>query len=274
MIGNKRVVVVIPSGRKRYMDLLIPYVSAQAGVDEIRLWVNTKNPEDLAYIHNLSKDNGMVTLDESAKDSPHLGTNTAIRHFFKNCCDADTVYVRFDDDVIFIENDFVSKICHFKLSRQDIFLALGNIINNALCDYIHKEMGVLNTGANLTFDAMCQSGWANPMVALEKHANFLKAYHENRLHEYKFDHRVLNDYPRFSINAICWEGKDFQEFGGAIGHDDEEEWLTRVKPSQILKPNAIFGQSICVHFSFHTQRRLLDSTNLLDMYRDIYKLTQ
>jgi hypothetical protein len=70
---------------------------------------------------------------------------------------------------------------------------------------------------------------------------------------------------RFSINAISWFGRTFRAFDGTV-LGDEEEFVSVIKPAELGLANCFHGGSLVAHFAFHTQRRRLDRTNLLEKY--------
>lgn len=48
--------------------------------------------------------------------------------------------------------------------------------------------------------------------------------------------------------------------------DDEEQNITVTIPKKINKYVAICGEALVAHFSFYTQRKHLDSTDILEKY--------
>jgi len=52
MIQDRKVIACVPFGRERYVKVLLPYL-LQEPVDEVRLWLNTDEPADLAYAASL-----------------------------------------------------------------------------------------------------------------------------------------------------------------------------------------------------------------------------
>lgn len=280
MIDSYRVVVVTPAGRKRYMEILFKYILSQKNViDEYRIWVNTLEKEDLDYFKELEKQyKGFVTLDTGDGEATNA-TNLNICKFFKNCIDEKTVYVRLDDDVVYIESDFIEKIVKYRIKNKNPFLVYGTIINNACVDYILQKMGMYTDLAKLSYECLCPIGWRDPVSCELKHNYFIN----NFLSLYKivdgnlkveqsipklFYEWYLNDYERVSINCISWLGSTFKEFNGEVGHD-EEQWLSVDKPKEIGKPNVIYGEAICSHFAFHTQRAHMDGTDILKKYKTI-----
>jgi hypothetical protein len=266
MINNKKVCICIPVGRKRYLEILVNYLLKQKDVvDEIRLWVNTKNSQDLEYIHSLKNIDPIFTYDYSSRGDEWEGDSRAISLFFKNCCDLNTVYLRLDDDIVYLGNNFIEDIINVRLQNPEYFLVFGNIINNAICDYIHKEIGAHKCQEELTFFNGCSVGWGSEEFALKKHINFFRNI--NNLNIFNFENKVLEPEHGFSINCISWLGEEFAKFNGNVEYMCEERWLSITKPSELNKKNLIFGGNVCVHYSFWNQRNFLSQFNILDQYK-------
>ena len=79
---------------------------------------------------------------------------------------------------------------------------------------------------------------------------------------------TLGVHERFAINFVCWMGQSFADFKGRVPEIDEE-WLCMVKPAEIGRPNAIFGNFTVAHFGFARQRKHMDATDLLQAYRKL-----
>ena len=54
MFEGKRIVVVTPAGRERYLRLLAAHVLSSPLVDDWHLWLNTRDDGDLAFMAALS----------------------------------------------------------------------------------------------------------------------------------------------------------------------------------------------------------------------------
>ena len=262
MIDDCKVVVVTPAGRKRYLELLIPQIVAlQPYVDEYRLWANTTDQEDLKYMDEVAKQHsGFVKVEPLSVK--HAG-NLSIYSFFKNCVDSETVYVRFDDDIVLIDSPaaFVDMV-RFRIANPKYFLVYGNILNNAIVSHIHQRLGNLNLDAGATgYACTDETGWNNPRFAANIHLQVLDSP-LSRFHTRNWD---LFEYERVSINCISWLGSNFAEFNGLVGFD-EEQWLSVDKPKTSRQMNCIFGSFVCVHYAFHPQRNYIDKTDILKLY--------
>ena len=277
MYREHRVVVVTPSGRRRYLELLVPQILAFQGVvDEYRLWLNTQDVDDLAYCEQLAATHpGFITL-ERLPEGVHVDGNMSIHHFFKGCVDPHTVYVRLDDDIILLDTlDAFKEMLDFRLDHPEFFLVYGCILNNAVVTHIQQRLMRFGTVDGLSGYACTDPvGWKSPRFAEHVHRSILKTIQLRpepslaafRMPPWRLHYTRVGE--RVSINCICWLGSEFAAFGGAVGAD-EEVWLSVQKPFLADKCNCIFGGFVCVHYAFYPQRPHLDTTNILESYRAI-----
>jgi hypothetical protein len=183
------------------------------------------------------------------------------------------VYIRLDDDIVYLEKDFVRKLATARKENPIPFLMYANIVNNVLCDHIHQRIGALSLNPHpISYSVMDQIGWADPQVAKAKHDSFFEHFAQNSIDDYKFNVSwILKLYgiERCSINAIAWLGQRFAEFGGKVGQD-EEQWLSVDKPAGDNSYNVICGNALCVHYAFYTQRDFIDAQQyILKKYKEI-----
>lgn len=265
MYHYKKIIVVTPSGRKKYLEVLKDYVLNNPLIDEWQLWQNTNKKEDIEYInylhHNYQKVN--VIRVEGA-----TGNAYQIHKFFKYCTKKDTVYLRLDDDIVWMEKNSIQKLLDFRINNPDFFLVYGNIVNNCICDYLHQQQGALEIEEKIGYECMDKVGWETPYIAQKKHECLLNAIKTNSVEKYFIINHVLKDYARCSINVISWLGEEFYNFKGQVGVD-EEDWLSCYKPKQISKPNVVFGDCLFSHFSFYTQSEHMEQTEILEQYRKL-----
>lgn len=73
---------------------------------------------------------------------------------------------------------------------------------------------------------------------------------------------------RFSINSIAWFGEDMKQFEGIVTGDDEE-FMSCIKPTLEGKSNCFCGNTLIAHFAFRSQRKQLDSANILEKYGEV-----
>jgi hypothetical protein len=266
-----KVVTVTPAGRRRYMRVLHRYLLRHRDVIHKHIWwVNTNDPADIVYMSQLKAEYpGFYELQQPDRsDGLSEGWHVLrIPQFYAHTCDPDTVYVRLDDDIVWMAPDAIEKIVACRLGHPEPLVILGNIVNNALCNYLHQTRGAIPPDVGpLHWACECPFSWANPEGASVFHAAFLGHLGANTVDAYRFKDRTLKNYERFSINAMAWMGRDFAEFDGKVG-GDEEPWLSVIKPSELGRPNMICGDALFVHFAFYTQRDHLEAnSNALDVY--------
>lgn len=265
MFGRFKVVCVTPAGRRRYLKVLVPYVLSCPIVDEYQLWRNTTDDLDTRYLYDLERASSRIHVIEP--DPGPIGRIAAIGQFYRNCINTESIYIRFDDDIVYIEPDFFEKLLQFRVANPDYFLVFPNIINNAICAYIQSLQGVINPGIELYPTCMDYCAWFMPHFAEQLHRAFLKSLACGEISRWHFGPRLLA-LNRFSINCMTWFGKDFVSFRGKVPAD-EEGWLSVVKPFELMRPNCIYGDAIVAHFSFYTQRTYLDTTDILECYASL-----
>lgn len=267
MYRDFTICVVCPAGRKRYLELLIPQVLGYGHVvDEFRMWVNTKDQGDIEYIQHMSDIHPKITCEYHVKEYGIMN-NTTICHFFKNTIDTNTIYVRFDDDIVLIDSlENFKKFLDFRIDNPEYFLVFANILNNAVTSHLHQRAGSIEYDKIINYSSICEVGLRDPKLAEKIHTTILDAGCD--LSSFKsLSDWICMYYERVSINCISWFGKEFIHFHGHVG-DDEELWLTTVKPKELQRPNVIYHGYNIVHYAFGgSQRDYLDTTNILGRYR-------
>ena len=264
---NHRVCLVIPAGRRRYLEVLIPQILREEGWDTLQIWLNTIAPEDLSYLRGLPSLDPRIQLIEPPEYAPD--GNKTIGQFFRNCLSPDTVYIRFDDDVCFVEKGLVQKLAQYRAENREPFLITPVVINNAMITYVLQVLDKIKVPGNRYITANCldEIAWNCPKFAERLHRKFLKLVRNGKIDQFKFPSRPMA-INRFSINCISWLGEEFARFDGLVPYGvSEEEFLSVIKPTQLGKANFIYGDAIVSHFAFFTQREHLDQTNILGQYK-------
>jgi hypothetical protein len=260
-----RIVAVTPAGRKPYLEILSKYIARDSHIiDEWQLWLNTLNNDDIAYCERLRASYSFI---KTYSLTGRWAGNHSIHRFFPNCVDPKTIYIRFDDDIVWIERKAITSLLDFRINNPQYFLVFPNIVNNSLMSHIHQRHGIFHTDKGICdYAVMDKVGWKRGDVAQMIHEQLLDDLANGGIEKYKFDRWVLYFYERFSINSFAFFGKDFAEFGGRVD-PDEENWLSRIKPSRIARMNCVCGSAIISHYAYHTQRPFLDGTDILVRYK-------
>jgi hypothetical protein len=263
MYQGYKVVAVTPAGRQRYLEILAPYIINNGLIDEWRLWVNTTHVHDIDYMKCLASDKVKLEFGNPAIwiDQDRIGFS--IYQYFRNCCDPNTIYIRFDDDICYVARNAVDKLLHCRLRNPENFLVFANIINNSITSHLHQRSKKIKNQPIITYNCVDKNGWDNGEFAEAVHRSFFNDDFSFVMNDWE-----LNIYERFSINCFAFFGRDFITFGGNVD-PNEECWLTIDKPRAIGRPNLVCGNSIVSHYAFYTQRPYLDTTDILDKYRQL-----
>lgn len=276
-----KIISVTPAGRKRYLEILVPYLLQNRHIlSEHHFWLNTKNQEDIDYIVGLGKqypDFFKINKKEVFEENP---LHISLWQYWQDYTDPNTIYVRFDDDVCFVEKDAVKNIVEHRIKNPKPFMIYGNIVNNAISSFIHQNNGVIpKQWKKVGYECMDKIGWECPRFANRLHNRFLTDLKNKRLKKWKYKNWIMKDFGRYSINVVCWFGKDFQglkelsikdlrevaltvpQTGEIV--DSEESLVSEYLPAKLNRPNEICGNALFGHFAFYTQRKYLENATLL-----------
>ena len=105
MVDGYKVVSVTPAGRQRFVEILHKYlIDLRHIIDNHVWWINTNNQSDIDYLESLVKEYPDFYSTKYLPNHPNYTFNNLnIHNFFDESVDENTVYVRFDDDIVFIE---------------------------------------------------------------------------------------------------------------------------------------------------------------------------
>ncbi len=263
MFRGYKIVCNTAAGRRRYMQYLFPQVLASEIVDRYDVWVNTIDNCDIEFFKQLAAINPKINL--IWQPDGRVDGIATINAFYRFCTDDDTIYIKLDDDVVWLEPDFFQKMVDFRIDHQECFIVSPLVINNALCTYILQVQGKVKLCKYMNAQCNHRIMWKRGSFAAQLHRWFLDNYLANG----RYGDLHCGVYPlavnRFSINSILWFGKDMKAFDGEVQGDDEE-FLSCLKPTQLGKMNMVNGDCLIAHFSFAQQRWMLDRCGILQQY--------
>jgi hypothetical protein len=253
-------IIVTPAGRKKYMDLLAKHLAKQrSSFDEWHIWQNTENIEDIQFFNTLDAKIIIPKISDPKLKNVNLNNFYAIDSF-----DEDTLYLKLDDDIVWMEPDFIDKMFSLREQNNTNFLIFANTINNSTCGHLHMRNNQIPWNDMAGYNTFDSIFWSSPLYAESVHHTFLSNAKDFTKFYFSDWHLFLNE--RVSINAVAWRGSDFAFFNGFIDGEDEL-FLTYHGPSRALgKRSFIYGQALCSHYSYKTQMEYLDRTKLLERY--------
>lgn len=267
MIDGCRIVCMTPAGRRRYMRLLIPYVLSCTQVDRYDLWVNTPDPADIAFLEAVAKVDDrirLIPLPDGVQPGP-----AAITKMWPSLTESDTVYIRFDDDIVWIDPDFFESLLSFRIRNPQYFMVAPLIINNAMSTYLlqtFRKIKLSNPAGPDRFDPI---GWVNPSLARSLHVLLQELIIAGELERLRCGQVPVSG-NCFSVNCISWFGRDIAAVGGRIPPgEDEEAAASCTFALRAGRFNCFETAAIASHFAFYTQREVMDRSTLLDGYHGI-----
>ncbi|OJD24972.1 hypothetical protein ACJ73_03662 [Blastomyces percursus] len=140
---NFKIVAVIFYGRPDRVEILDCYLKrnlvANGGwLDEVSWAPNTENQADLDWLDRLvptSPSYKRIPVERQAKGYAKIWDRTVT--------DADTLYIKIDDDIIFIDDNAIPKLVSLKLEHDHSFLVSANVVNGAPLPYHHHRAGAI-----------------------------------------------------------------------------------------------------------------------------------
>lgn len=269
MIAGYRIVPFIPAGRQRVMSILLNNLRRFPEIDEVQVWHNTdEQPEDDKWIASLPKIWDKVVVwpipDGQQRRPKQLNT----RKFYIHTQDEQTIYFRFDDDIVWVDDRYFTNMVEARLDNPEPPIICGNIWNNAICSYLHQQEGHIGHEFGTVNSAFCMDpvGWQSGPFAEHLHRVLLEKIQNGTTSDLFLEDYVLEN-TRFSISNFCFFGSDMRAMLPEI--EDEEIWLTEKYPLLSGRNNRICGSALTSHYSFFSQRPYLDQTDILEQYRKV-----
>jgi hypothetical protein len=278
VIDGKRVVAWVPYGRARTVSILFEYLRRdhdRGVVDEVWLCLNTDpdQVDDLRYAYTLAKTHPFVRIKDRPVGMPRLHPkqrNTG--YFVRYMTDEDTVFIRFDDDIVYVHEDAVERLGRHKTQTPESVCSFALIWNNSIVSWFLQQAGIIpmdygHVGGPYCMDSV---GWASGQFAVKIH-RLLLDHIDAGTTERVF---LYQDFPlkvgmQFSVSCFAALGKYYAGLRtpGVLEPDEEESWHTVHEPRRIGQPNMIVGNALVSHYTFFPQQSAVNASDVLDRYR-------
>lgn len=272
MKSSHKVIVLIPGGRRAYLMALMPFLFSNSIIDEIHILINTKNEKDIEFMMQLCLlDNRVKLIYLPSGVVP--GGNKTVNYIYCDATDDNTIYIKIDDDIIFLEDNLIEEIAERKIKDKNAFLVSPIVINNVLCAHMLQKNRKLDWVQRYISANAGGFSHSEPQFAEKYHKFFIDIIRNTRVSNLHIHDQYFASV-RFSINCIAFSGCDMRKLEGRIKNiwrlsDDDEEYLSVHAPSELNKYNVVCGNSIAVHHSFYTQTKEIDRTQTLFFYQNI-----
>lgn len=281
MIDGKKVVAWTPYGRERTVSILAAYMRRdhQAGVvDEWWLCLNTDDSqtEDLKFAYRLARQFPWIKLQTRPAGLPRLHPkqrNTG--YFCRYMTDPNAVYVRLDDDIVYVHGSAVERLVRHKLQTPEAVASFPVMWNNAVVSWFAQQSGVIPRDFGVVGGPYCMDpmGWANGQFAVDIHRLLLDKVKNGAA----ADLFLYQDFPlplglQFSVSTFAALGSMYAALPdgpGVLMPYEEESWHTIHQPKKLGVPNMIVGDALVSHYTFFPQQAVVSSTDILDQYRSL-----
>lgn len=258
-------VVVVPAGRRQYLEMLFGHLMLQKeSFDYLDIWQNTRNAADLAYIQQFSEQHNFVRI---RKFKPYryvqrCGTSKALGWFWRYSCDANSAYFRLDDDVVWLEPGTIDAVFTAREKDQKSWFISPVVVNNAICSRLLQQANKLPTEVDdlpfvqpVSESCICDIGWRSVDFANWLHQQFFDALASGNIEKFHLPKDVVLDVGlRYSINSICYFGRDIEEHIHEIANSPEEPFVSSELPQRHNRPIRIIGNKVIAHLAYHIQR--------------------
>jgi len=304
MIKGKRAIAWTPYGRRETVSILAQYLGREYGrglIDEWWLCLNTDpdQADDLAYAYQLARSFDWIKLKER---KPHQARrhpkqrNTG--YFYEQMTDRDTVFLRIDDDIVYLHPDALERLAVHRLEAPGGVASFPVMWNNSIISWYAQQAGVIpaagtemvyrgpidysaggsssikteaytwpQVGGPYCMDAV---GWADGRFAVALHRLLLakvEAGAAEDLFLYQDYQLPLN--MQFSVSVFASLGSMYADLPepGVLVPYEEEHWHTVAQPAAIGQPNSIVGDALVSHYTFFPQGPIVRQTDILERYR-------
>lgn len=278
MLDSNKIVAWTPYGRAETVSILFKYMKRDydAGLlDEYHLYMNLDDDQDVdrAYAVKLAEQYDWVTLKERPEGEEVLvpkQLNTG--KYYRNAIEPDTVYVRFDDDIVYVHDRALERLVKNKLVSPSL-VAFPIIWNNAICSYYLQTMGKIPRSFGIVGSPFCMDpvGWADNHFAESIHNLLLDHIAEGTVDSLFLHHDIqLPIGLQFSVSCFAAKSDIYLEMDppGHLDFHEEEHWHTVQRTTVTGRPNTITGNSLVAHLSFLPHSWYIrNETDILERYR-------
>lgn len=281
MIADRRIVAWTPFGRRRTYSILIKYLERDVRrglIDEVWAYMNTDpvgQEGDITYAHELSEQFSWFHLKHRPEgiNLGHLPKQRYTGLAYREMIDPDTVFLRLDDDVIYVHEAAVENLVRARVEMPAPVAIFPVIFNNAICSHFLQACGkVPREWGEVGLYCMDPVGWASGPFAVQVHELLLSHIEAGTVEElYLYQDFSLPPGTQFSVSCFASLGSMYAglEQPGVLVPSEEESWHTVHQPMATGRPNILRGDAIVSHYSFFTQHPFLNETNLLERYREL-----
>ncbi|KAI0453946.1 hypothetical protein F5B21DRAFT_265988 [Xylaria acuta] len=129
-----KIIAMVFFGRKRYVDVLDCYLQQNLAsnggyLDEVWFMVHTEDEDDIAWLDGLVKENQGYRImghDDCNKNDQKYGC------LWKYATADNTMYIKLDDDIVYIHQDAIPQLVHTRLAVPHAFGVSAHLVNSPI----------------------------------------------------------------------------------------------------------------------------------------------
>jgi len=254
------VVLIIPAGRWENLSILLPHLLKVKDLfTRIELWMNACwEREDEHYIRRLINQYPGTFL---LKDDGMWGVIGRFQHYgryYKTLGQDDTMYIKIDDDILWMEPNAIKNLIDTRRGNPDPLLIVGNIVNNAYCNFKHQCLGVYDKTWDLegfrakdNYNGEFSEFAHNTLLNHIKRGTWDRVYRfpDDRVHGFRLPNHVYAVY-----------GKD-------ITWSIDDEAAPTEGAASAERPVLVTGNSIFAHYAYGEQIGHMNLTDIRARYK-------
>lgn len=304
-----KLILVTFGGRQCTLQILFKYIlKYRKHIHKYKIYVATEIATDISYMHEFASMHDFVELIYTIDNNDNMVTDRGYvwNRSYRECQESDCVYLKLDDDIIYMEESLFTSFIDFRIANPDHPLIYPVIINNFFIGWKLETIGVIDFNLKSSIghtwpetyrrikpllqsvhgngpkigkithlhEVLCPVGWGNLEYCIQLHNQFisdLKSQDRNSGHaldKYRLNWLLKRAEP-VSISCCSWLGRGLADIIKDVGNVAEDEpWWTIYVPTWTNKYNMVYGNAIVGHYAYYRQRELgLDNTDILDKYK-------
>jgi hypothetical protein len=262
-----RVVLITFGGRQCTLEILFYYIlKYRSYINEYRIFIATNIKTDLDYMVEFKERNPefvklVYTYDEKGvieNDKNRIWDNA-----YRQCQEDDTVYIKFDDDIVYFDETLFTDFLNYRIANPEIPLVFPTIINNAYFSWLLEKKNIYNPVSmhlhsnigdtwpttytriksqiieckdnvslknklkigNLTKlkEVLCPVAWGSLDYCVNLHRQFLEDLSSGVLYKYKLGKMELSNRDPVSISCCSWIGSTLKSITNQVGNVFDDE---------------------------------------------------
>ncbi|KAI1338091.1 hypothetical protein F5Y15DRAFT_407742 [Xylariaceae sp. FL0016] len=139
-----KVIAMVFYGRKRYVDILDCYLqknlkSHGGYLDEVWFMAHTQDKDDIAWVEGLVLDNPNYKIVGQG-----VCEEEKYKCLWEYATDDKTIYIKIDDDIIYIHPDAIPQLVHTRLAVPHAYAVSANLVNSPITGLEQYHHGAIH----------------------------------------------------------------------------------------------------------------------------------